>query len=274
MTYREEEQVKLRRQSTKQAVALAMEGRWREAVAANTSIIDSFPNDVTAYNRLGRAHMELGEYSQAREAYRQAIELDPYNVIAKKNLDRLANLEEPVAGPEADARTAEPDIFIEEVGKTGVVNLHHPAPPKILAKMVAGDRVYLKIDGASLTVENGHGDYLGEVDSRHAQRLIKLMEGGNRYTAAIIRSSKDAVAVIIKEVYQSPSQAGQLSFPAKEFEEPRTSVGDRIIKRELELKEAAVEEPGYTIIDIDEEGIEIALKESLESEEEKTEEEE
>ena len=274
MTYREEELVKLRRQSTKQAIALAMEGRWREAVAANTGIIDNFPNDVTAYNRLGRAYMELGEYAQAKEAYSRAMELDPYNVIAKKNLDRLAHLEEPVAGPEADARTAEPHIFIEEVGKAGVVNLRHPAPSKILAKMVAGDRVYLKIDGASLTVENGHGDYLGEVDSRHAQRLIKLMEGGNRYTAAIVRSSKDAVAVIIKEVYQSPSQAGQLSFPAKGFEEPRTSVGDRIIKRELELEETAVEEPGYTIIDIDEEGIEIALKESLESEEEKTEEEE
>ena len=100
------------------------------------------------------------------------------------------------------------------------------------------------------------------------------MEGGNRYTAAIVRSSKDVVAVIIKEVYQSPSQAGQLSFPAKGFEEPRTSVGDRIIKRELELEETAVEEPGYTIIDIDEEGIEVALKEPLESEEEKTEEEE
>ncbi len=35
-----------------------------------------------------------------------------------------------------------------------------------------------------------------------------------------------------------------------------------------------MEEPGYSIIDIDEEGIEISLKESLESEEEKTEEEE
>ncbi len=35
-----------------------------------------------------------------------------------------------------------------------------------------------------------------------------------------------------------------------------------------------MEEPGYTIIDIDEEGVEIALKETLENEEEKPEEEE
>ena len=67
--------VRLRRQSSKQAIALAMQGRWREAVAVNKSLIESFPSDVDAYNRLGRAYMELGEYSQAREAYQQALEL-------------------------------------------------------------------------------------------------------------------------------------------------------------------------------------------------------
>jgi len=74
VTYREEEQVKLRRQTSKEAIALAMQGRWREALAANMSIIGDFPKDVDAHNRLGRAYMELGDYSQAREAYRRATE--------------------------------------------------------------------------------------------------------------------------------------------------------------------------------------------------------
>ncbi len=83
MTYQEAEQVGLKRRRSKQAIALAMEGRWREAIAINKEIIESFPNDVEAYNRLGRAHLELGEYSQAKEAYSRAAELDPYNIIAK-----------------------------------------------------------------------------------------------------------------------------------------------------------------------------------------------
>ena len=66
MAYHEEESTKLRRQTSKQAIALAMEGRWREAVTANQSLIDAFPSDVDAYNRLGRAYMELGEYAIAR----------------------------------------------------------------------------------------------------------------------------------------------------------------------------------------------------------------
>lgn len=248
MSYQEEEQIKLRRLSSKQAIALAMQGRWREAVMANKSIIDSFPNDVDAHNRLGKAYMELGEYSWAREAYSRAIELDPYNAIARKNLLRLSHLGEAAVGSEANSHKVEPQHFIEEVGKAGVVSLCRLAPPLILAKMVAGDRVYLRIEGSSLITENARGEYLGEVDPKHGQRLIRLMQGGNRYTAVIISSTEEMVTVIIREVYQDPSQAGQLPFPAKGVEGPRSYVDERIFRRELEYEEALVEEPGFTII--------------------------
>ncbi|MBA7505605.1 hypothetical protein ES706_04281 [subsurface metagenome] len=248
MTYQEEEQVRLRRQGSKQAIALAMQGRWREAVAVNKSLIESFPSDVDAYNRLGRAYMELGEYSQARGAYERAIELAPYNTIAMKNLRRLSHLGETLVSSDGDSHKVEPQHFIEETGKAGVVDLYHLAPPGILARMVAGDRVYLKVDGSSLIVENGRGEYLGQVVPKHGQRLIKLMEGGNKYAAAILSSTEDKVSVIIREVYQHPGQVGRPSFPPKGVEGLRPYISDRIIRRELEYEEALPTEPGYTII--------------------------
>ena len=248
MSYQEEEPVRLRRQYSKQAIALAMQGRWREAVAANKTIIESFPNDVGAYNRLGRAYMELGEYSRAREAYGRAVELDPYNTIAIKNLRRLSHLGETTVSSAGDSHKAEPQHFVEEIGKAGVVNLYYLAPQEVLARVVSGNRVYLKIDGTNLIVENGGGEYLGQVEPKHGQRLIKLMEGGNKYTAAIISSTEDRVTVIIKEAYQDPSQAGRLSFPLRDLEAPRPYVSDKILRRELEYEEELVEEPGYTII--------------------------
>ncbi|MBA7684721.1 hypothetical protein ES703_93128 [subsurface metagenome] len=261
MTYQEEEQVRLRRQGSKQAIALAMQGRWREAVAVNKSLIESFPSDVDAYNRLGRAYMELGEYSQAREAYKRAIELDPYNTIAKKNLHRLSHLVEAQVSLESNSHGVEPQHFIEEIGKAGVVNLYHLAPPEILARMAAGERVYLKIDGASLIVGNAGGEYLGQVDPKYGQQLIKLMEGGNKYTAAIVSSTEEMVTVIIREIYRDPSQVGRLSFPPKGLEGSRPYVGDRIIRRGLEYEEALPEEPGYTIIGGD--GVEELLPEEF-----------
>lgn len=239
MAYQEEEQVRLRRQRSKQAITLAMQGRWREAVAANQEIIASFPHDVDAYNRLGRAYIELGEFEQAREAYQRAMEFDPYNVIAQKNLRRLPYLGEgdSVAGSDR----AEPQQFIEETGKAGVVSLYRLAPPEVLARMVAGNKVYMKKDGSSLNVTNARGEYLGQVEPRHAQRLIKLMEGGNRYTAAIVSAAEDRVLAIIREEYQDPSQAGLLSFPPKGGESLRPYLSDKMLRRELENIEA--EEP-------------------------------
>jgi len=248
MSYDQEGQARLRRQLSKQAIALAMQGRWREAIAANQEMIDSFPNDVEAYNRLGRAYMELGMYPQAKEAYSRAMELDPYNTIAKKNLQRLSHLGEVLVSSEGDSH-AEPQHFIEEVGKAGVVNLYRLGSKETLARTAAGDKVYLKIDGSSLIVENGRGEYLGQVEPRHGQRLIKLMEGGNKYTAAIVSSAEDNITVIIREVYQDPSQIGQLSFPQRGVKVSRPYVTNKVLKEELEYQELLPEEP----FDIDEE---------------------
>jgi len=252
MSYQEGEQTRLRRQSSKQAIALAMQGRWSEAVAANKSLVESFPNDVDAYNRLGRAYMELGEYALSREAYERAIELDPYNTIAKRNLNRLSHLGEAEVSSGDGFQKVEPQQFIEEVGKAGAVNLHRLAPLEILAKVVAGSRVNLRIEGQRLIVENSSGEYLGQVEPKHGQRLIKLMGGGNNYTATIISSTEEAVTVIIREVYQHPSQAGRPSFPSRGPEGFQPSVADRIgdiiIRRKLEEEEALPEESGYAIV--------------------------
>ena len=265
MTYQEEGQVRLRRLRTKQAITLAMQGRWREAVAINKGMVEDFPNDIDAYNRLGRAYMELGDYSLAREAYGRALELDQYNVIAQKNLRRLSLLGERPITSMGNSGTAKPQYFIEETGKAGVVNLYRLAPGEILARMVAGDRVQLKISNSGLIVENSSGQYLGEVEPKHGPRLIRLVRGGNEYSAAIVSSTEDQVTVIVREIYQHPSQTGQLSFPLRSLEGLQPYVSDRILRRELRYEEELVEEPGYTIIGSEGE-TELLPEESLEAE--------
>jgi Flp pilus assembly protein TadD len=90
MAYQEEEKTKLRRLQSREAINLAILGNWREAVGVNQNLVDVFPEDVEAYNRLGRAHTELGEYEDAEKAYRQSLKIDSYNAIAQKNIQRLA----------------------------------------------------------------------------------------------------------------------------------------------------------------------------------------
>lgn len=246
MTYQEEECARQRRQSTKQAISLAMEGNWEEAVAVNRSILEVFPDDVEALNRLGRAHLELGEYQEAEVAYRRTIEIDPYNAIAAKNLQRLSHLREVVAAGDADTDRLEPRYFIEEIGKAGVVRLEELAPPEVFARMVAGDKVQLRIDGTDLVAENSRGVYLGRVEPEHGQRLARLMAGGNQYSAAVVSLTEGAVRVIVREIFRDPSQTGRLSFPPKGVRVTRPDYSERVMRREMEQE--ASREYGYTVV--------------------------
>ncbi|MBA7664375.1 hypothetical protein ES703_72436 [subsurface metagenome] len=272
MTYQEEGQARLRRLRTKQAITLAMQGQWREAIAINKDIVEDFPTDIKAYNRLGRAYMELGEHSLAREAYSRALKLDHYNTIAKKNLRRLSLLGERPISSAGDSDTAKPQHFIEETGKAGVVNLYRLAPEEILAAMVAGDKVNLRISNSGLIVENNSGQYLGEVEPSHGLRLIRLMKGGHEYSTAIVSATEDKVTVIVREIYQHPSQDGQVSFPVRNVGGLQPYVSDRMVRRDFRDGEELVAGTGYTIIG-GEEGTELLLEETIEDEQDKPEEE-
>ncbi|MGA2671248.1 MAG: tetratricopeptide repeat protein [Dehalococcoidia bacterium] len=237
----EEDKARLRQRLSKEAIDLALQGKWEEAEAINRDIIEKFPSDVEAYNRLGRALTELGDFDGAKEAYLKALELTPENAIAKKNLARLTSLSESMATlssnprkastAKAQARRVALDLFITEIGKAGVVNLHNVASVDVLAKMGFGDQVHLKARKQHLTMTNEDGKYLGEVEPRQGLRLIKLMRGGNKYDAAILNVAGDKVQVLIKEVYQHPSQVGHPSFPVKATEHLRTRIKESLLRR-------------------------------------------
>ncbi len=244
MPDREEDKARLRRKASQEAIALAMQSRWREAIAVNQSILELFPTDIDAYNRLGRAYMELGEFARAKEAYTRALELDPNNSIAQKNLQRLSLLPDSQVSVKKERREVAPTLFIGEMGKAGVVNLQNLAPQEVLAKMAAGNKVYLKLRGQQLVVENEQGEYLGLVEPPHGLRLAKLIKGGNKYAAAIVSIDNDSAKVIIREVYQHPSQAGRLSFPVKALEGFQPHIKDTLLRHEA-LEEEVLEEAEY-----------------------------
>jgi tetratricopeptide (TPR) repeat protein len=240
----EEKISRIKQQRSKEAIDLAMQARWQEAVTINQAIVQDYPDDVDAFNRLGRAYMELGKYKLARGAYENAVKLDPYNAIAGRNIRRLNDIKD--TGPaEAETGRVEPQQFIEEIGKAGVVTLIELAPKEKRAAVVAGDRVVLKVSGSILTVETGRGDYIGRVDLKHAQRIARLMLGGNKYSGTVVRSTADGMTVMVRETFQHPSQVGKLSFPPKGMEEFRSYATDKLLKVGEEGEE---DDSGYTII--------------------------
>lgn len=210
-----EEKARLKKQWTDLAVKQAQEGQWGEAIGTNKNILNLFPFEPDAFNRLGKAYSELGQYAEARQAYSQTLKYSPNNPIAKKNLERLALLQEEPVQNHAGVDRIDPRLFIEETGKTGGTDLINLAPVSILAKVGVGDKVQLHASGHTLLVRNANGEDIGQVEPRLANRLISFMEGGNRYAAAILSMEQGQVRLIIREQYQHPSMFGKVSFPSQ-----------------------------------------------------------
>ncbi len=76
-----------------EAVKMALCADWERAVELNRAILELCPGNCEAANRLAKALMELARYQEAREVLEDLCRRSPANAIARKNLERVNNLE-------------------------------------------------------------------------------------------------------------------------------------------------------------------------------------
>ena len=249
-----EDKARIKRDKAKNAIALALASRWAEAVTLNREIVSDFPRDVEAYNRLGKALSELGRYTEAKNALRQTLEISPANSIARKNLQRLAQLNKEAAIPKQGSKVT-PELFIEERGKSATISLKKLSTDGGHLRMAPGDAVELQTSGDGLAVESHEGQYLGEIEPKLGRRLANLIQGGNRYAAAVTSVQEQSLVIMIKETYQHRSQYGTLSFPNKQ---PANGVysylGTPPLPADMDMEEEEIELERPPIIDWNEEG--------------------
>jgi tetratricopeptide (TPR) repeat protein len=223
-----EDSAPVRPQGASYAIQLALESKWEEAVSVNRAIIAHNGSDVDAWNRLGKALLELGRYRDAHEAYARSLEIDPVGTIAKRNLDRLSSMIDVEPRRPEGMTKASQDLFIEEIGKTGVTFLQG-ATRETVAKLTAGDQVYLKTGDGLIRVEDGQGEMLGSLEPKLALRLRRMIEGGNRYAAGVKSVTDNDVELIIKEIYRDPSQT-RVSFPTTGGEGVRPYIKESLLR--------------------------------------------
>ena len=126
-----------------EAIRAALNNNWAEAVSLNQTILKQNPKEIETLNRLARAYLESGLIGKAKSTYKQVLTLDPYNAIASKNIEKLAALSkkdlERVA--KANGNVSSPlsaDLFLEEPGRTKVLELEDLAMSRVIATLVAG----------------------------------------------------------------------------------------------------------------------------------------
>src|SRR5437588_2032201 len=210
-TFPTEDRLRQKRTKSEQAISLAMKNRWDEAAQVNREILDIFPNEVDAFNRLGKALTELGRYAEARDAYAQSVKLDPLNGIASKNLQRLGKLAQ--EGSTAPAPSpVDPRLFIEESGKTTVTLLTDLRRTDAVAKLSAGDQLQLERRGNQLIVVDLTSTEIGRIEPKLEQELIRMLDLRNQYSVFVTAANDQSVHVIIRETYRSAAMGHRPSF--------------------------------------------------------------
>src|ERR1700736_3684464 len=212
------ERIKPRAQYVDEAIELALASRWAEAVQVNRGIMDRFGPDDDSLNRLGKAYTELGQHDDAVDAYKSTLKMNPVNPIAQKNLAKLQAVRGGQPVPTSKAKV-DVDAFIEETGKTALTALHVHTEGDPCSKVAGGDPVKLIVAGDTMSVETARGIALGHLEHALGRRLIKFLEGGNRYSGAVATCDGGAIKVIVRETYQDPKFFDRPSFPIKKGRE-------------------------------------------------------
>ena len=212
-----------RKRRTEEAVRLAMEGDWKAAAAANEALLSDFEDDVETANRLGKAYTELGKPKKAVKAYERALEIDQYNSIARKNLERLQQdggskpAGKAKAKPGTSARTVGPrSAAAGQVNSATAAEFRlQQANPAEVASLTVGDSAELQPNNRGVAVTTEDGTVLGYIEPRVGLRLRRMIEGGNRYDVTIRSVDESGTAVVfIRESHRDPSLLGQASFLA------------------------------------------------------------
>ena len=216
--------LKLKRNLSHEAVNLAVTGEWERATEVNKAILELFPTDVEAMNRLVKALIEMGSYVDAQAALNQVCEVAPYNSIAKKNrvrLDRLtANPE--LANPESSkqarktvgaSQTLPSQTFIQERGKSATTVIRNSNGKRTTAHLAPSDPVVLSREKNTVMVKTLDGQQLGQLEPKMGNRLARLMDGGNKYSAVVVSVIDDGVSIMIRETFKHSSLQNMGSFP-------------------------------------------------------------
>lgn len=197
--------------SEKTAIAAALNQDWKLAITQNLALLKQDKTNINMLNRLGFAYLQSGQLTAAKKTFMKVTKLDTYNQIAVKNLKKLSNVRQKDL-LQTPKRTISPMQFLEEPGKTKIVECINAAPIAVLSIVSPGDEVILHAKNHAVEIRNYNNTYLAALPDDLSFRLIKFLAGGNTYQVLVKSIGKNSVTVFIRELTRGKRFTTQPSF--------------------------------------------------------------
>ncbi len=189
-----------------QAIQTALVGDWERAIDLNQSILQEQPDDIDTLNRLAFAFLSTGNIKDAKNLYEKVLLLDMQNPIAIRNLKRLHDVNTRKLSITIN------NLFIEEPGKTKVMDLINVADKKVITHLRSGEKLDLRIKRSRIFAYDLENQFIGMLPDDLCQRLIKFMEAGNEYEAYVRTVDSNKVSLFIRETKRVKKFKNQPSF--------------------------------------------------------------
>lgn len=193
-----------------QAIQTALVGDWENAININKQILQDEPDNIDTLNRLAFAYLSQGCTKDAKQIYEKVLSLDMKNPIALKNLKRLNDPTIRKVNLQLNNQ------FIEEPGKTKIIELINITDKKVFSSLRSGEKLTLCIKRMKIFALDQENQYIGMLPDDLCRRLIKFINGGNKYEAYARTVDGNKIAIFVRELKRVKRYKDQPSFVSTE----------------------------------------------------------
>lgn len=196
-----------------QAVDQAINLHWHEAIVLNKAIIKRESNNLAAHLRLGFAYLQTVNIQLSKQHYNKALKIQPKNIVALDNLERIKVMKKSSKKIKNKKIILFPHLFIENPGKTKTVALVNLGQKNVIASLIIGQQVDLKIKRRKVEVRSNINEYVGSLPDDLSRRLIFFIKAKSQYSCFVKEASLNRVVVFILEEHKGKPLANRVSFP-------------------------------------------------------------
>jgi len=230
------------------ATQFALKGDWKKAISTNKEILSLNKHDVQALNRIGKAHLELGKLKESKKSYTKALQIDPLNTIARRNLKELEQMkdEKTLKGKVQNKSNLEKlvrnDILIQTAARSAEFIIDKPNS-RVIKNLVPGTELLIKASDQGIEITNERKVVLGTIEPRSALRLKTCIDGGSQFEVIFKDFIGNSGVIQILEIYREPSVTLKTRFINSIIDDERSRIlADVMLYSEDENSELGLED--------------------------------
>ena len=179
----------------RQAVKATLDQNWELVISLNNEILSLNPSDLNAKIRLGKAYLHLGQFPKAKKIFKDILELDPLNQIAKKNYEYAKQ------GKIVKENHSKTQIIVKEPGTTTEVPFNITEPKITSNNFTKGDEVELKFLKKTIQAYYLSKDkkvFMGNFEDFLCEKLCAASENVTKISAVFMSGTGKSIKLLLK----------------------------------------------------------------------------